>query len=438
MRAFRLAVFFAVGLILGGGSVAAFAGNPTVWVSPGAMIWRAPNGTVQTLSNPTWGGVASLPGSVEAKLKQSARLAGGGILDVDIVRSIPNNKVAQVGVKLARLGGPAAIGLTLGSLVWDMANGWQIADGPTDLTGKQACKEAAGISGNGGYAPECDHAQSATLAWYRVGTEGPWAASQGGTCNAVKTASWLYTARGYDPSTCQQLGELRPATDAEIQQQIVAQGVQLDKMSDVAQRLINSGFESELANEAEPIQTTGPQTIQGGQETTTQTTPQGTTTTTKTTTHNVTYNNNVVNITTNITTTVTNPDGTQTTTQEQKQGPQDGREQEEKQYTLDYSKPQGLEVPDFYEQQYPDGFAGEWDRFRDRVSASSLASFIGSLTNGIPGGGECPSWSVGVNMGAMGNFGTHTIAPPCIIWPFIKAVMILSALFVARRMVVGG
>lgn len=231
----------------------------------------------------------------------------------------------------------------------------------------------------------------------------------------------------------------RPATDQELEDAIYVELVSRGMGSDLARRLIEAGYTpTPDGHEAD-----GPTTVPGETTTTTTTSPAGTTTTTTNTTNNLTYNTNTTNNTTTITitqtttTTTTNPDGTQTQTTETKQ-PQEGQREEPEQYTLTYSPSSLPEVPDFYEQKYPDGFAGEWDGFKQRIDGSSLANFMRSLTNGIPSGGECPSWSLTFNFGAMGNFGTMVMQPPCIVWPFIKAVMVLSALFVARRLVIGG
>lgn len=445
MRALRLALFFAVGLILGGGSVAAFAaaaGNAMAWVGAGGMVWKARDGSIRSLSNPYWNGFgAAENGGVMGRLGQKAALQGGGSLVIDIGRQIPAATIGRLGAQLAKLGGPAALALSLAPLVWDEAQGWMQPD-----TGDQG----APISGKywwvNGAAP-CASVNN-QCAWEdavaaRVAQMGAGATYVGVYAVYENSVSGHFRfANGNDSYTLIYVGGVReggdrPATDAELADVIVFQGQKFDRMSDIAQKILESGRENELIADAGPIVSSGPAAVPGGQTTSTTTSPQGTSTTTTNVTHNVTYNSNVINITTTTTSTTVHPDGTQTTTEETATAP-DGAQQEEQQYTLDYTKPQPLEVPDFYEQQYPDGFAGEWGEFRDRVAASSLAGFIGSLSNGVPAGGECPAWSFNLNMGAMGNFGTFALQPPCIIWPFIKTLLILTALFVARRMVVGG
>lgn len=454
MRAFRLALFFAVGLILGGGSVAAFAaaaGNAMAWVGAGGMVWKARDGSIRSLSNPYWNGFgAAENGGVIGRLGQKAGLQGGGSLVIDIGRQIPAATIGRLGAQLAKLGGPAALGLTLAPLVWDVAQGWLIEEEPAQVTEPQGSftNSICGTTGHRTPSAACTATNSCapsanwpgTYVWDGQSTYVQCKRADGTTHptavvrNVVCPTGWTYSGGVcHEP----QAPGTRPATDQEIADTIIFQGQKFDRMSDIAQKILESGRENELIADAGPIQSSGPGTVPGGQTTSTTTSPQGTSTTTTNVTHNVTYNSNVINITTTTTSTTVHPDGTQTTTDETATPPE-GAQQEEQQYMLDYTKPQPLEVPDFYEQQYPDGFAGEWGEFRDRVAASSLAGFIGSLSNGVPAGGECPSWSFNLNMGAMGNFGTFALQPPCIIWPFIKTLLILTALFVARRMVVGG
>lgn len=462
MRAIRLALFFAVGLILGGGAVAAFAavasGNVMQWVGASGMVWKARDGSIRSLSNPYWEGFSSgANGGVLGKLGQKATLQGGGSLVIDIGRQIPASTIGRLGAQLAKVGGPAAIGLTLAPLVWDAAQGWM---NPAPV--EEACPQGVNCQRYWfttlstatcrGVGKQCSYttAYDEALAWLAtLGTQVQITGTTIGTCNAQTCdiqhtgtyLNWSGQPRSalINMSSGAVQGSAEPvsATDQEIADTIVAQGVEFDKMSDIAQRILESGLEDELIADAGPIETSGPASVSGGQTTSTTTTPQGTSTTTTNVTHNVTYNSNVINISTTTTSTTIHPDGTQSTTEQTETAP-DNAQQEEQQYTLDYTKPAPLEVPDFYEQQYPDGFAGEWEGFRDRVAASSLAGFINSLSNGVPAGGECPAWAFNLNMGAMGNFGTFTMQPPCIIWPFIKTVLILTALFVARRMVVGG
>jgi hypothetical protein len=74
----------------------------------------------------------------------------------------------------------------------------------------------------------------------------------------------------------------------------------------------------------------------------------------------------------------------------------------------------------------------------EQIGDAPVVQLIDKLTTGPSGGGSCPSWSFSFNLGAMGNYGSMGIAPPCWIWTAIKTIMIITALFAARRIVFGG
>lgn len=369
-------------------------------------------------------------------------------------RNFAPRAIAAAGIGMARSLGPLGIGMTLAPLVWDaIRQEWMMQDtGPGEL---QNAVSGALIKQCGWYAKSQTAQYDACIAaalqyWADTGrTYIGYVLSQhpdpssfhplwtGYACSAVT----VYDAATNACVTGTPQPQERPATDQEIEDAIYAELVARGMGSELARRLIEAGYDIPV----DSIGADGPTSIPGETTTTTRQNGDGTTTNiTTNTTHNVTYNTNTTNntttvtITNNTTTTTTNPDGTTTTETKVETPAEGGEETQEQQYTLTYSPSAMPEVPDFYEQKYPDGFAGAWNDFKGRVTASSLAGFINGIGAGLPGGGTCPSWSMSLNMGAMGNFGTFVLEPPCVIWPFIKAVMILSALFVARRLVVGG
>ena len=467
MRALRAFLFLCVGLILGAGTVAAFAANP---YGP-SINFNYPGGinAPRRAGGPIYD-FQSAPNGWGAMRDINKLSIGGRTWDFVGTRNFSPGALARSGVGLARGLGPLGIGLTLAPLIWDAAEGWLI-DAPREdvppydeISGYWYKSGSACNSG----ADQCslshaveaaafDLANNYELGAGYVVTGGEFIApdrfkffydilATGGT---VSRTFYVYRAanNGYCPEdytlmqgVCISPAERRPATDSEIEDAIRDEIVSKQRGSDLLRRLVENGYTPDV----DSATGTGPTTIPGTSTTSTTSGPGGNTTVVTNTTHNVTYNTNTTNntttvtITNNVTTTTTHPDGTTTTETTTETPPESGQETQEEQYTLTYSPSAMPEVPDFYEQKYPDGFAGAWDEFRGRVAASSLAGFINGIGAGLPGGGTCPSWSMSLNMGAMGNFGTFVLEPPCVIWPFIKAVMILSALFVARRLVVGG
>lgn len=452
MKALRLLAFFLVGLWLGGAAAFAWAGPETYGRS---MNINAAPGNVGA-ARPGWysNPVYDFPDAPNGwgKMRDLNRMSiGGKILELQGWRNFAPRALAATGVGLARMG-PLAIGMTLAPLIWDeLSKQWMKPGEETDdlpaapLTEATACAYIGRVGGTAYDITTGDHYRIAAendSSWYAQGY-----AYLRACIGAPFTSPWPQLLRKAGLGTPPEPNETRPATEQEIEDAIYVELVARGMGSELARRLIAQGYRPSV----DSVGAQGPSSAEGTTSTTTETVTvdqghgTGTQTTVTTTTHNITYNttNNVtnVNVTTVTNTTTTHPDGTQSETNTETAPPdlEPGEEPaEEEQYTLDYQGSTMPEIPDFYAQQYPEGFAGEWNKFKDKVASSPLAGFLTGLSNGLPGGGTCPEWSVSLNFGHMGNFGTHVIAPPCAIWPFIKAVMILSALFVARRMVFGG
>ena len=200
----------------------------------------------------------------------------------------------------------------------------------------------------------------------------------------------------------------------------------------IAQGLLQRG-----ASFPQPVDQTvsGPASQQG--ERTTRQNADGTTTTT-TTTHNYTYNqgNTTNNTTTNIThnttttTTITNANGDPVSEETETTEP----EPKEPETATDTALPS---VPDFYEQKYPDGITGVWEKHKAGMSSTSLMSFAGKVMPTGFGAGSCPQWSLPVDVGWL-DAGSYDISIPCEIWQACKVIMLIGALLLARRLVFGG
>lgn len=96
-------------------------------------------------------------------------------------------------------------------------------------------------------------------------------------------------------------------------------------------------------------------------------------------------------------------------------------------------------VPELYKQKYPDGLKGVITGAVTQLKATPLFGLVVQLipTN-LPNAGQCPSWSLSMNFGRHMNEGTHVVQPPCWVWDVVKAIMIVSALLLARRLIFGG
>lgn len=156
-----------------------------------------------------------------------------------------------------------------------------------------------------------------------------------------------------------------------------------------------------------------------------------TTTITTTITNNYTYNDNTVVNRPTTKTTTTNPDGTtseETTEEECEEGSECANEVTDTPLS---------DLPKLYERKYPDGLVGVWNTKRAEFLATSIGQLSTQLMPTISGAGSCPSWPIDLDLQTW-NFGTVDVAPPCWIWDFAKAVIVISALLLARALIFGG
>ncbi len=95
------------------------------------------------------------------------------------------------------------------------------------------------------------------------------------------------------------------------------------------------------------------------------------------------------------------------------------------------------EVPVLYEQKYPNGLAGVWAEKGPQLMATTFITSVQGMFPTLSGSGSCPVWQINLNFGAMGNFGTGDISPPCWIWGAVALIFLTSACFTAWRIIFG-
>lgn len=95
-------------------------------------------------------------------------------------------------------------------------------------------------------------------------------------------------------------------------------------------------------------------------------------------------------------------------------------------------------VPDLYVRKYPNGMEGIYDEYKDQLKNTSLVQLASQLMPQVGDGGTCPSWPLNLNLATWAAYGVHDVAPPCWIWGVAKAILILSALLLARALIFGG
>lgn len=101
----------------------------------------------------------------------------------------------------------------------------------------------------------------------------------------------------------------------------------------------------------------------------------------------------------------------------------------------------GTAPPEFgviYIAKYPDGPVKLWADKSAQLKTSGLATLATNLMPKVGDGGSAPSWSLDFNFGHGLDFGVHTLEPESRIWDIVRAITILCALILARRLVFGG
>lgn len=456
MRSLRLVLYQVIGLLLGALLVVASANAQTTSGLTFPVTIRIPpsvpasvgTGWDAVVPGTDWTYDYRPPGNGDATVTRPNNVKlGGQIVPIDAKRTLPAEKLAKLGRGLARVGGPLALGLAL-TLIWDEVSQRWLTDEPEESPGSEIYYAyTSGWVLKGSAADPLDACKLVDAQTQFIGPASGDPPTH--TCTRLAGSTWMYPGyavkgcvapASWSGGKCVLAGTHREATDVELEDAIYVELVSRGMGSELARRLVDAGYEPSMIPDFDPVQTSGPASVPGETTTSTTTTPAGTTTTSTTKQRNLEYDGDTVTVTETETTTTTNPDGsttTETTTTTPSPG-QTGQSEPDEQYSLSYGDSQFPDVPDLYERQFPDGFSGVWSDRKAELEATSLFSLVSALTTGAPSGGTCPSWNLNLDMPGVVMLGSHTLAPPCDVWPFVRAVLILTALFVARRLIFGG
>lgn len=93
--------------------------------------------------------------------------------------------------------------------------------------------------------------------------------------------------------------------------------------------------------------------------------------------------------------------------------------------------------PKLWESKYPDGVAGVWNQ---RVGELKQTPVYQLASNMLPqvNGGDAPTWELNFDLPGVGDFGSYTLGPESWVWSACRAIVIVSALIFAFRLVFGG
>lgn len=320
MRSLRLALYFVLGLMLGGVTVTAFAATgPSRYGS--SVNFNYPNGLNVRHRSPPRYDFDSAPDGWGHMRDINSMSIGGRDVDINGLRKFPPGNLAKLGVGLAKSLGPIGIGLTLAELLWDEVTGWQKPDPDVEQyeigwvvngnsttwapTRELACKKYETQFGHTGLYVQWS---STSQSWRCRNATYSWSMQSyhGGGC-----AVGDYIVEGQ----CVKQAPTVPASDQDIEDAIYAELVARGMGSELARRLIEAGY----TPTPQEITADGPTTIEGDTTTTTSSDPSGITTTTTTTHYDLSYSpgpggeigtgHATVGINRRTETTKTNPDG---------------------------------------------------------------------------------------------------------------------------------
>lgn len=374
-------------------------------------------------------------GLVVADAATGVPLPDGKNLPVAVRSSIPRATVAgALGRFAAKTLPPLSVGIALYDLGQELGFGFDNSTGtlvvnkadPTICT-VAPCFEyrASAVQFPNYYAtPEaaCIAAVSSTAGYSYVDVIYPqcrFRASPGGTIGVYVNLQ----ARSIPPAS----SNTGPSTVQEFQDAVEAKTTwpPTSALARAMKDAINAGELTPI----HPHDVTGPVTTPG--PVTTSTDNVNNTTTTSTTTNNHSYSGpNVTTTTTTTNVTINNTTGAVISSTTVNNQPVMPEQSEEDQGTAsDTALPS---IPKLYEPKFPDGLEGVWNDRKAQLLDTSLFQIIPTLMPNV-GDGGCPTWSIPSIYG-----GNLNASIPCNVWYFIRLVIILTALMLARRLIFGG
>lgn len=94
---------------------------------------------------------------------------------------------------------------------------------------------------------------------------------------------------------------------------------------------------------------------------------------------------------------------------------------------------------DLYEAKYPDGLSGLLDEKYAAMKATPIFGLVNQLApTGLSNSGTCPTWSFSGFSNSRISIGQMDFNMPCWVWDAVRAIMLVTTLLLARRLVFGG
>lgn len=393
-------------------------------MGPSAVGQTTPNGS----GGVTWSksGPVNLSGAAGSQ---------GGTATLTATRTATARQIATGALGLAKKGPLPGVllGLAASAGLEYLQGQWQTRNSDPDYSVHSGCLQLVPDACNLPIGKTVATCYSPGVQWveFHRGYAPPsgWSGSQdfGFTyCNANTTAfrRTVAASNGETPS-----GEVyySPATDADIVDRIES-GLSSSPASSpsAVDEILQNGGEIDASSPA----VTGPASVTSPSKTTTTSTGSKT----SQTTYNITYNNSSYSYSSSTTTTTKDAEGNTTDTTTEDTSPEPG-DVDVTPAVRDTSMPP---VPALYERKYPDGIVGVWESRKAELQETGFSAALDALLPEIPDGGGCPQFSLPAGNIAGFAFPGGNLGPPCWVWPWVKVVIVITSLFLARSLIFGG
>lgn len=95
------------------------------------------------------------------------------------------------------------------------------------------------------------------------------------------------------------------------------------------------------------------------------------------------------------------------------------------------------DVPELYEQKYPDGLVGVWQEKWPELQATEFIQGVQEMIPDLEGGGSCPAFQFEFNWFSVAQWGTFDLEFPCALIQVAALILLISATFVAWGIIFG-
>jgi len=94
---------------------------------------------------------------------------------------------------------------------------------------------------------------------------------------------------------------------------------------------------------------------------------------------------------------------------------------------------------DLYEKKYQNGLPGVLTEKYNALKNTPIFGVVAQLAPAnLANSGQCPTWSFSGSINSKINLGGMSLAPPCYVFDAVRAILLITSLLLARRLIFGG